>query len=190
MNPDRIAVANRTSGWLHPGEGEALNRYAIDGPFVELGSFAGKSTVWLGDAAEREATVLFAVDWHRGSPEMAEDRECHRPEAIDPRTGRHDTLPLLRATLEDAGLEDVVVPVVGSTETVGRYWSTPVGFLFIDACHGEQVQADWLAWGQHVESRVAFHDSEIPAIQAAINMARDEGFRIIDTVRSLTVMER
>ncbi len=36
-----------------------------------------------------------------------------RPEVVDPRTGRMDTLPFFRRTIEDAGLEDVVVAVLG-----------------------------------------------------------------------------
>lgn len=192
MRADRVAVADDTVGWLHPGEGEALSRHATLGPFVELGSFAGKSTVWLGDAAEREGTTLFAVDWHRGSPEIDEGRECHKPEAIDPRTGRHDTLGLLRHTLDCAGLEDVVVPVVGTTELVGRWWSTPIGFLFIDACHDEQVVRDAATWAPLVVPGgvLCFHDSPIPHIERAIYNCQQDGFELVEVVESLTVLRR
>ena len=190
MIDERVALAESTVGWLHPGEGEALNEYARTGPFVELGSFAGKSTVWLGDAAERVGTTLFAVDWHRGSPEIEAGRECHKPEAVDPRTGRIDTLGLLRATIEAALLEDVVVPIAGRSEVVGKVWGAPIGFLFIDACHDERVVGDWTIWGRHVTDRVAFHDAPIPAVGRAIDAARGDGFEPIAEVESLVVMER
>ena len=190
MNPERVKLAEATVGWLHPGEGEALNEWARTGPFVELGSFAGKSTVWLGDAAERAGTHLIAVDWHRGSPEIQEGRECHKPEAVDPRTGRIDTLALLRATLEHADLEDTVLPVAARSEVFARYWATPIGFLFIDACHDDRVIGDWQAWGKWVTDRVAFHDSPIPAVGRAIDAAKSDGFRPVAEVESLVVLER
>jgi hypothetical protein len=194
MRSERVALAEATLGWLHPGEGEALNEWALqcDGPFVELGSFAGKSTVWIGDAAEHRGTVLFAVDWHRGSPEMAPDRECHVPEAVDPSTGRHDTLRLLRATVEVAGLEDVIIPVAGTSQTVGRWWGGDVGFLFIDACHDEPVMQDHLVWSPLVRpgGLLAFHDSPIPAISRAIAEAIAGGFEQVDVVESLTLLRR
>lgn len=194
MRADRVALAESTLGWLHPGEGKALNRYALtcDGPFVELGSFAGKSAVWLGDAAEQVGTVLFAIDWHRGSPEMAEGEDCHIPEAVDPSTGRHDTLRLLRATVEAAGIEDVVVPVAGTTQTVGRWWDTQVGFLFIDACHDAQVIRDAALWAPLVApgGLLCFHDSPIPAVGRAIYNCRQSGFELVGVVESLTILRR
>lgn len=181
-------------GWLHDDEGPALRRYARQSPgaLVELGSFAGKSTVWIGDAAEGLGLPLFAVDWHRGSPEMAADRECHIPEAIDPRTGRHDTLGLLRATLERADLEDTVVPVVGDSVKVGGWWRTPIGFLFIDACHDDRVMSDYRTWAPHIVPGgwLLFHDSPIPAITRAIDQAVADGFELVEVVDSLTVLRR
>ena len=35
-----------------------------------------------------------------------------------------------------AGLEDQVVAVVGRSETVSRWWRTPLSLLFIDGGHG------------------------------------------------------
>lgn len=192
MKPQRAAVADRTLGWLHPQEGPALNRHAktCTGPFVELGSFAGKSTVWLGDAAEHAGTVLFAVDWHRGSPEMAADRECHVPEAIDPTTGRHDTLRLLRATIEAADLEDIVIPVAGTSQTVGKWWPADIGFLFVDACHDGGVLDDHELWVPKLRpgGLVAFHDSPIPTVSKAIHACVDAGFAVVEVVDSLTVL--
>jgi len=117
--------------------------------------------VWLGAAARARGTVLFAVDHHRGSEENQPGWEWHDPEVVDPATGRIDTLPFLRRTLAAAGLEDVVVAVVGPSAAIGKAWATPLGFLFVDGGHGEDVvRADEAAWLPHVRGGglVAIHD--------------------------------
>jgi predicted O-methyltransferase YrrM len=159
---ERSAVAV-TKGFLPEAEGEALHAAALgaDGPFLEVGSYCGLSAVWLGSAARARGTVLFAVDHHRGSEENQAGWEWHDPEVVDPETGRMDTLPFLRRTLEAAGLEDVVVPVVGISATVGAAWATPLGLLFVDGGHGDDVvRSDEVAWLHHVRvgGLLAIHD--------------------------------
>src|SRR6516164_9177667 len=113
-------------------EGDALHNAALaaataipGAPFVEVGTYCGRSTVWLGAAARAAGTVVFTVDHHRGSEENQAGWEWHDRTLVDPRTGRMDTLPTFRATIEDAGLEDVVVAVVGSSPVIAHYWTTP-----------------------------------------------------------------
>lgn len=148
-------------------EGDALHAAALEaadraaGPFVEVGSYCGRSTVWLGGAARTAGRTLFAVDHHFGSEENQPGWEWHEPDLVDPRTGRMDTLPRLRATLVDAGLTDVVVAVVGDSPVVARSWSTPLAFLFIDGGHGvEPARLDYELWTPHVApgGTLAIHD--------------------------------
>jgi predicted O-methyltransferase YrrM len=154
-------------GFMPPQEGDALYEaavtaaMAVDGPMVEIGSYCGRSTVWLGAAARAAGTVLFAVDHHRGSEENQAGWEHHDPSVVDPRTGRMDTLPVFRATIEDAGLEDVVIAVVGQSPVVARYWTSPLSFLFIDGGHGEvPARLDYEGWATHVApgGTLAVHD--------------------------------
>jgi len=157
------SVAGATKGFLPDDEAEALHEAALqaEGPFLEVGSYCGRSAVWLGAAAQARGTVLFAVDHHRGSEENQAGWEWHDPEVVDPATGRMDTLPFLRRTLAAAGLEDVVIPVVGPSAVIGRVWATPLGLLFIDGGHGEDVvRADEAAWLHHVRlgGTLAIHD--------------------------------
>ena len=157
------AVAAATKGFLPEDEAEALHAAALaaDGPFLEVGSYCGRSAVWLGVAARARGTVLFAVDHHRGSEENQVGWAWHDPEVVDPVTGRMDTLPFLRRTLAAAGLEDLVVPVVGPSATIGRAWDSALGFLFIDGGHGEDVvRGDEAAWLPHVRvgGLLAIHD--------------------------------
>jgi len=157
------AVAAATKGFMPDDEAEALHAAAlvVDGPFLEVGSYCGRSAVWLGAAARARRTLLFAVDHHRGSEENQPGWEWHDPEVVDPATGRMDTLPFLRRTLAAAGLEDTVVAVVGHSAAVGQAWATPLGFLFIDGGHRDEVvRADEAAWLPHVRPGgvLAIHD--------------------------------
>lgn len=149
-------------------EGDALHAAAIaaggavpDLPWVEVGSYCGRSTIWLGDAARATGATLFAVDHHRGSEENQAGWEHHDPDVVDDRIGRIDTLPFFRRAISDAGLDDRVVGVVGRSPTVARAWSTPLAFLFVDGGHGVQpARADFEGWTPHVAigGTLAIHD--------------------------------
>jgi predicted O-methyltransferase YrrM len=161
----RRALAAR--GFMPEEEGDALYLAAVDaaqharGPFLEVGSYCGRSTVWLGGAARAAKRTLFAVDHHMGSEENQPGWEWHEPDLVDPRTGRMDTLPHFRSTIIDAGLSDVVVTVVGDSPVVARSWSTPLAFLFIDGGHGvEPATLDYELWTPHVApgGTLAIHD--------------------------------
>ncbi|MFP5318117.1 MAG: class I SAM-dependent methyltransferase [Acidimicrobiia bacterium] len=160
-----MAVARRARGFLPEAEGMALHRAgmagAAAGPLLEIGTYCGRSAVYLGTAAAQAGTVLFTVDHHRGSEELQPGWEHHDPTVVDPVTGRIDTLPHFRRTIEEAGLEDVVVAVVGDSPTVGRLWGTPLGLLFVDGGHGPAAaHADYDAWAAHVApgGLLAIHD--------------------------------
>jgi hypothetical protein len=105
--------------------------------------------------------VVFTVDHHRGSEENQAGWDHHDTSLVDPRTGRMDTLPTFRRTIEDAGLEDVVVAVIGDSPTLARHWGTPLGLCFIDGGHAYDVAlADYEAWSRHVAlgGLLVFHD--------------------------------
>lgn len=157
------ALAEPVKGFMPAEEGAALYRAALaaEGPFLEVGSYCGRSAVWLGHAARERATVLYTLDHHRGSEETQPGWEWHDPTVVDPATGRMDTLPFLRRTLESTGLEDVVVPIVGTSTTIAPWWATPLGFLFIDGGHGDDmVLADEEHWLPKVAhgGLLALHD--------------------------------
>lgn len=153
---------------MPPDEGDALYEAACSlttdvarAPIVEVGSWCGRSTVWLGGAARRLGTVVFAVDHHRGSEENQPGWEWHDESLVDASTGRIDTLPFFRATIANAGLEDVVIAVVGESPVVAARWTTSIGFLFIDGGHGvEPARADYAGWTPHVMvgGLLAIHD--------------------------------
>jgi predicted O-methyltransferase YrrM len=198
-----LAVAREAKGFMPDDEGLALHeagrKAATVGPLLEIGSYCGKSAVYLGAAARAGDTVLFSVDHHHGSEENQAGWEHHDPEVVDPATGRIDTLPFFRRTIEQARLEDVVVGVVGDSPTIARHWRTPLGLLFIDGGHAlDVVMADYEGWSPHVapDGLLVFHDVfEDPADggQApyeAWKRAVVDGFTPESTTRSLRVLRR
>ncbi len=162
------AAALAATGFMPPNEGDALHAAALVAgralpglAFLEVGSYCGRSTIWLGDAARRSDTVLFAVDHHRGSEENQAGWEWHDASLVDTRIGKMDTLPTFRSTLYDAGVEDHVLAVVGLSAVVARYWTTPLALCFIDGGHGvEPARADYAGWTPHVApgGYLAIHD--------------------------------
>ncbi|MDE0195335.1 MAG: class I SAM-dependent methyltransferase [bacterium] len=149
---------------MPPDEGLALYEAAMaapEGPFLEVGSYCGRSALFIGAAAAERGAVLFAVDHHRGSEENQPGWEWHEPDLVDPRSGLIDTLPHFRRNVSDAGLEDHVVAVVGDSPRLAALWGTPLAFLFIDGGHGAAAaHADYEGWAPHVVpgGTLAIHD--------------------------------
>lgn len=164
MTPHQLAVAAATKGFLADDEAVSLHAAALgaaSGLWLEVGTYCGKSTVHLGAAARAVGASLATLDHHRGSEENQPGWEWHDASLVDPHTGRLETLPSLRRTLWDAGLDDVVSVVVGTTQQVARWWTSPVTFLFLDGNHTEEVaQHDYAAFASYVVpgGLLAVHD--------------------------------
>src|SRR6478736_5045275 len=132
--PDQLrCAAEAATGFMPPAEGLALYRaaaaYAPVGPVLEIGTYCGKSTIYLAAAARQAGQVVITVDHHHGSEENQPGWEYHDPGLVDPRTGRLDTLPHMRATLAASGLEDQVIAIVGPSAAVSALWRAPLGML-------------------------------------------------------------
>jgi len=203
IEPDLLAVARAARGFMPEEEGLALHDAGLAGarvgPLLEIGSYCGKSAVYLGAAARAGGTRLVTVDHHRGSTENQAGWEHHDPTVVDPRTGQMDTLPFLRRTIADAGLEDVVVAVIGESTTVAALWATPLGLLFINGGHALEVAtADYDAWAGHVApgGLLAIHDvfpDPADGGQAPYEVwlrAVADGFTPVSTTGSLRVLRR
>lgn len=148
--------AKAAKGFMPLDEGDFLHATALAhlgaGPALEIGTYCGKSAIYLGAAAEVVGSTVFTLDHHRGSEENQAGWEHHDPTVVDPEIGLMDTLPTFRRTLQRAGLEHRVVAVVGDSPTVARYWRTPVALLFIDGGHSEEpAQADYSGFAPWVQ---------------------------------------
>jgi MMP 1-O-methyltransferase len=208
LDPQLRDLALATKGFMPGDEGDALHDAAVataravpGAPWVEVGSYCGRSTVWLGDAARATGATLFAVDHHRGSEENQSGWEHHDPDVVDERVGKMDTLPFFRRAIHDAELEEWVVAVIGRSPTVARSWSTPLAFLFIDGGHGvEPARADYEGWTPHVAvgGSLAIHDvfpdpddGGRPPYEEIYLPALESGrFSLMSTTGSLRVLRR
>jgi N-succinyldiaminopimelate aminotransferase len=155
MNPALRRAAEAAKGFMPPAEGQALYEtalaYAPVGPVVEIGTYCGKSTIYLAAAARQYDQTVVTVDHHHGSEEHQEGWEFHDTSLVDPDTGKIDTLPHFRATMAAAGLEDDVVAVVGRSDRVAQVWRGLLGMVFIDGGHtDEAAQADYTSWAPKV----------------------------------------
>jgi predicted O-methyltransferase YrrM len=144
-----FALSDEVTGFMPADEGRALYdaalRYLRDGACVEIGTYCGKSTLLLGAAAQQRNSVLYTIDHHHGSEEHQPGWEYHDTSMVDEATGRFDTLPTLRRTLDAAA----------------RGWRTPLLMAFIDGGHSEAAAvADFEGWAKWVSigGALVIHD--------------------------------
>ena len=159
------ALAAQVKGFLAADEGRALYDIALRaaslGPCLEIGSFCGKSAVYIGSACRERGVTLFTIDHHRGSEEQQPGQLYFDPELYDEKSGEINSLPLMRNTLRTAGLEDTVIPMVTESSVAVRNWATPLGLVFIDGGHSyETALTDYQNWSPHLVGGgfLVFHD--------------------------------
>jgi len=152
-------------GFLDEDEGLRLFELASEacslGPCLEVGSFCGKSTVYLGIACKIKGRTLFSIDHHRGSEEQQPGQLYFDSDLIDSKSGLIDSFPCFRAVIEKAELDEVVVPIVTKSHVAAKDWATPLGLVFIDGGHGyETVMTDYECWYPHLlpGGLLVFHD--------------------------------
>ncbi|MFG3493893.1 class I SAM-dependent methyltransferase [Streptomyces sp. NPDC047928] len=154
--PATLAAFEAAKGFMPVREGLALYAAAVEAgrlglPLLEVGTYCGRSTILLADAARAAGTVAVTVDHHRGSEEQQPGWEYHDPTVVDPEVGLMDTLPTFRRTLHAAGLEDHVIAVVGRSPQAARVWAGEVGLVFIDGGHtDEHANGDYEGWAPRV----------------------------------------
>ncbi len=157
-----------TKGFMPEDEGDALYRAAFAAckelpklPIVEIGTYCGRSTVWLGAAARKFNAKVFTIDQHFGSEENQDGWEWFDESLLDIATNKINTLPSLLATLRRTRLCDVVIPVVGESKMISSQWSAKLAFCFIDGGHGdESTRSDYLSWVPKIQIKglLAIHD--------------------------------
>ncbi|KOU14982.1 MULTISPECIES: class I SAM-dependent methyltransferase [unclassified Streptomyces] len=154
--PETLAAFEAAKGFMPVREGLALYEAAAAAgalglPLLEVGTYCGRSTILLADAAREAGVAAITVDHHRGSEEQQPGWEYHDPTVVDPEIGLMDTLPTFRRTLHRAGLEDHVIAIVGRSPQVAATWGGALGFVFIDGGHtDEHATGDYEGWAPHV----------------------------------------
>lgn len=164
--PEILAAFEAAKGFMPQREGIALYEAAVEAgrlglPLLEVGTYCGRSTILLADAARAAGVTALTVDHHRGSEEQQPGWDYHDPETVDPEIGLMDTLPTFRRTLHKAGLEDHVVALVGRSPQIAAVWNSPLALVFIDGGHtDEHASADYEGWSPHVapDGLLVIHD--------------------------------
>jgi predicted O-methyltransferase YrrM len=154
--PEILAAFEAAKGFMPAHEGRALYAAAAEAgglglPLLEVGTYCGRSTLLIADAARTAGVTALTVDHHRGSEEQQPGWDYHDPETVDAELGVMDTLPTFRRTLHRAGLEEHVVALVGRSPQVAAVWNAPLGLVFVDGGHtDEHANADYEGWAPHV----------------------------------------
>lgn len=204
MIPGLPADIDEIKGFLTEGEGRALYEHALDasrsGPVLEIGSYCGKSTIFLGLACRANGSTVFALDHHRGSEEHQQGEFFHDPDLYDSSEGVMDSFREFRRNIARAGLDETVVPVVAGSEAAARHWQSPLAMVFIDGGHSlDAALADYRCWMPHLMRGgvLAIHDLFEDAHEggqapyAVYRMALASGlFEALARVDSLGVLRR
>ncbi|MEU6316036.1 class I SAM-dependent methyltransferase [Streptomyces sp. NPDC047009] len=205
--PEILAAFEAAKGFMPLGEGLALYEAAVTAgrlglPLLEVGTYCGRSTILLADAARAAGVTALTVDHHRGSEEQQPGWDYHDPETVDPEVGLMDTLPTFRRTLRKTGLEDHVIALVGRSPQVATVWNAPLGLVFIDGGHtDEHANADYEGWAPHVAEGGLFviHDvfpepedeftGQAP-YRVYLRALASGAFKEVSATESLRVLER
>lgn len=158
--------SGKIEGFLHPIEERCLQwaaaRVPAGGTIVEIGSYLGKSAVNLAHGVKKKgkgATVYCVDTWRNETIEHA----LHV-----------DVFDRFMANVLPHA--DVIVPVRGRSEQMGREWkSGPIDVLFIDGDHSyEGVMHDIESWIPHLRrgGLALFHDTGLEDVDRAIEAAR------------------
>ncbi|WP_330254070.1 class I SAM-dependent methyltransferase [Nocardia sp. NBC_00565] len=197
-------LADQTTGFMPRDEGLALYNAArtntITGPIMEIGTYCGKSALFLGAAARETGVTVFTVDHHRGSEEHQPGWQYHDATLVDPAIGVFDTVTAFRHTIIRAGLHDTVIGIIGSSATASSIWRIPLSMLFIDGGHTEQAaQRDYDNWAHWISDRglLAIHDvfpDPADGGSAPYNIYRraldSDEFREVSATGSLRILQR
>src|SRR5262249_38463560 len=194
------------TGFLSEAEGMRLFELAAEAsqhaPCLEVGSYCGKSTLFLAEGCRVSGRYpLFAVDHHRGSEEQQPGQSYFDPDLFDADEGVLDTLGPFMRNIRRAGLTQWVVPVVADSRRLSRYWpQAKLSLVFIDGGHSEDdAFADYHGWSPHVIAGgyLCIHDVFADATQGGrapyhvLQDARASGlWEDVGQVETLAVLKR
>lgn len=156
---------NTVKGFLDPIEGEALylyaKQYVRNDPCLEIGSYCGKSSVYLGSAVKENGQKLYSIDHHKGSEEQQPGEEYFDSDLINAEGNGIDTLPFFLETIEKSKLDKFVIPIVSTSEEAYQDFTLNFDMVFIDGGHSEKAaQKDYELWSQRITKGglLAIHD--------------------------------
>ena len=195
---------NKIKGFLNAEEGEALYSYTKeftrDGNALEIGSYCGKSAVYIGLAVKENNQKLYSIDHHKGSEEQQPGEEYFDPDLLNKEGNGIDTLPFFLKTIKDSYLEGYVIPVVSSSEEAHKDLKMNFNMIFIDGGHSEEAaQTDYKLWSKKInpEGVLAIHDvfpnpndGGRPPYNIYLKALESGAFEEIDVIKSLRILKK
>tara|TARA_B000000475_G_scaffold255702_1_gene235596 strand:- start:222 stop:833 length:612 start_codon:yes stop_codon:yes gene_type:complete len=190
-------------GFLAHEEGlflyELTKKYCLKNFAVEVGSYCGKSACYIGQACKENKTYLMTIDHHRGSEEQQYGEEYFDPDEYNYDKEIVDTLPTLLKNIQKFRFEEVILPVVNSSELASKEIENNIDLVFIDGSHTfESARKDYVSWKNKIRigGILAIHDvydSEVEGGQAPKEIyekALSENFKLLKRVNSLVALLR
>tara|TARA_Y100001936_G_scaffold44816_1_gene43712 strand:- start:4993 stop:5607 length:615 start_codon:yes stop_codon:yes gene_type:complete len=195
---------NSIKGFMDPEEGEFLYSVALEaskrGPIVEIGSYCGKSSIYIGKACEKNNSLLFAIDHHTGSEENQVGWEYHDKELFDSQTGRINTFPEFRKNIRNFNLENFIIPIVSDSVLVAKFWTINLSMVFIDGGHSKEAAFnDYNNWNEKImkDGFLAIHDvfpnpedGGRPPYEVYLSALNSGKFKDYETVKSLKILKK
>ena len=195
---------NKVKGFLDPLEGEALysyaKKYTKEGDALEIGSYCGKSAVYIGSAVKENNQKLYSIDHHKGSEEQQPGEEYFDPDLINTEGNGIDTLPFFLKTIKDSYLEGYVIPIVSSSEEAHKDLKMNFNMIFIDGGHSEEAaQTDYKLWSKKInpEGLLAIHDvfpnpndGGRPPYNIYLKALESGAFEEIGAIKSLRLLKK
>lgn len=183
------SIADTVEGWLTDREGQTLYNLAKnckgEGVIVEIGSWKGKSTIWIGNGSKNGNSVLiYAIDPHTGSLEHQKENNFVK------------TFEDFKKNIKNAKVDDIIVPIVKTSKDAAKTFNKKVEFIFIDGAHEyNSVKLDFDMWVPKVLNGgiIAFHDTtgwDGPKKLVADYVFKSKYFRNVKLVDGITFAQK
>ena len=195
---------NKVKGFLDPIEGEALysytKKYTKEGDALEIGSYCGKSAVYIGSAVKENNQKLFSIDHHKGSEEQQPGEEFFDADLLNKEGNGIDTLPYFLNTINSSKLKKIVIPVISSSEEAYQDLKINFSMIFIDGGHSEEAaQNDYRLWSRRLNpgGLLAIHDvfpnpkdGGRPPYNIYLKAIESGHFEEIEMIKSLSLLRK
>jgi len=187
-------IVKSIQGWVGDKEGAYLFQRAKNcskGIIVEIGSWKGKSTVWLARGSKAgNKTRIYAID------------------PFDGRDSKFITIPqpdysvfeIFKDNIRKAGLNDLITPIVSRSQDASDKIKERIEFLFIDGAHGyEFVKKDFELYFPKVlrGGIIVFHDANERegvkregVVKLMRELSKDKRVEKIDVVGSMVAWRK
>ncbi len=159
-----LAKYKDIKGFMPEHEGKALYKWARKfseyGPLLEIGTYCGKSSMFLSEGAQANNQYVYTIDHHMGSEEHQVNEEYFDIEIFDELSKRINSFPLFLENINNFGIKNIV-PIVNESSLVAESWSSPLAMVFIDGGHSlETAMNDFMSWHEKIISggALVIHD--------------------------------